>query len=99
MEAIKTPLGFDLPPSPEGKALARRLWEKAEARTGMKNERDQLTDAQMKEHEKTLREEREEFAKRVREDRETNEKEREVNEKERERKRSNERPRKKRERD
>ena len=97
MEPIKTPLGFDLPPSPEGKALARRLWEKAEAKTGVKSERDQLTDAQMKEHEKTLREEREEFEKRLREAREE-EKEREVNEKkEKEREAMRERERNERE--
>lgn len=70
MEVLKTPSGVNLPPSPEGKAMSRRLWAEQEAKTGTKGERDQLSDEQMKENERLLREERNRFEREQREQRE-----------------------------
>ena len=55
-EVLKTPSGVNLPPSPGGKAMARRLWAEAEAKTAAKAERDHLPEEELREHEKILRE-------------------------------------------
>jgi hypothetical protein len=59
---VRSPNGTNFPPTPEGKARARRLWDEHEAKTkiGEKAERE-LTEEQLREHEKILREERETF--------------------------------------
>ena len=58
---LKTPHGNVLPPSPEGKATARRLWAEADAKTAAKGVRDELTAEELRAHEKILREQREAF--------------------------------------
>ena len=59
---VQSPSGASFPPTPEGKARARRLWDEHEAKTqtGGKAERE-LTEEQLREHEKILRGERETF--------------------------------------
>ena len=76
---VRSPNGTNFPPTPEGKARARRLWDEHEAKTktGEKAERE-LVEEQLREHEKILREERETFE--LEREREREEQEREKNE-------------------
>jgi len=78
---IRSPNGTNFPPTPEGKARARRLWDEHEAKTktGEKAERE-LTEEQLREHEKILREERETFELEREREREEQEREQRVRE-------------------
>ena len=76
---VRSPNGTNFPPTPEGKARARRLWDEHEAKTmtGEKAERE-LTEEQLREHEKILRKKRETFELEREREREEREREQQV---------------------